>query len=133
MSAESATLTARAAAERNMVDACTVTRYTVTATDRETGVQTRTPTSIYSGRCRVQQRAAARPGGRRDVGEASVVEVDYVLQLPMSVTGVQVEDVVAITASGLDPDLPGRKFRVASQAAKTHASARRLELIEVNS
>jgi hypothetical protein len=61
------------------------------------------------------------------------VEVDYVLQLPMSVTGVQVEDVVAITASGLDPDLPGRKFRVASQAAKTHASARRLELIEVNS
>lgn len=133
MSAESATLAGRVAAERLMVDTCTITRVTGGTSDPETGVRTETTTVIYSGKCRFQQRPIARPGSRHDVGEASVVEVDYSLQLPMAATGVKVEDRVVADTSVLDPDLPGRSFQVASQGSKTHATMRRVELVEVNS
>jgi len=133
MSATSATLAGRVAAERLMVDTVTITRVTGGTSDPETGIHTQTTATIYTGKCRVQQRPIARPGSRSDVGEASVVQVDFSLQLPMSVTGVQVEDIATITASALDPDLPGRAFRVASQATKTHATMRRFELVEVTS
>jgi hypothetical protein len=46
---------------------------------------------------------------------------------------VRVEDRAVITASALDPDLPGRTFLVAGQPPKTHPTARRFALIEVNS
>lgn len=131
MSAESATLAGRAAAERLMVDTCTITRLVSMVTDGETGRVTPTFAVIYSGKCRVQQRASA--GSRADVGQASVVEVSYGLQVPMSVTGVQTEDRVTITASSLDAALPGRVFHIGGPAAKTHGTARRMQLIEVTS
>jgi hypothetical protein len=133
MSATGVTLAGRRAAEALMVDTCTITRVTGGTSDPETGVHTQTTTVVYSGKCRFQQRPIARPGSRTDVGEASVVQVDYSLQLPMAATGVRVEDAAVADTSALDPDLPGRAFRVASQAAKTHATSRRLELVEVNS
>jgi hypothetical protein len=133
MSATSATLAGRAAAERLMVDTCTITRVTGGSSDPETGVRTETTTAVYTGKCRVQQRPIVRAGGRHDVGEASVVDVNYTLQLPMSVTTVLVEDRAVVTASALDPALVGRAFRVASQAAKTHATMRRFDLLEVAS
>lgn len=114
-----------------MTDACVITRVTGHTTNPDTGVMAETTATVYSGKCRVQQRGAG--GSRTDVGEASVVEVTTELQLPMSVTGVQVEDRVAVTASALDPSLTTRSWRVAGDAAKTHATARRLEIREVTS
>lgn len=117
-----------------MVDTCTITRITGAVTDPETGRRTETTAVVYLGKCRIQQEPPVRPGARREVGEASVVLVGYVLQLP--VTGsedVRVEDIVTIGTSVLDPALQDRVFRVASSAAKTHATARRLEITEVNS
>jgi hypothetical protein len=133
MSAQSATLAGRAAAERLMVDTCTVTRVTGGSGDPETGIYTPTRATVYTGKCRVQQAPIARAGSRSEVGEASVVQVGYILQLPTSVTGVEVEDIATVTASALDSGLVGRSFRVAGQAAKTHATMRRLEIREVDS
>lgn len=131
MSAASATLAGRAAAERLMVDACTVTRVTGTTSDGETGRITETLATIYSGKCRIRQRAAT--GSRTDVGEASVVQVGYELQLPMSATAVRVEDRVTVTASVLDASLVGRRWHVSSEAAGSHLTARRLQITEVDS
>jgi hypothetical protein len=55
MSATTATLRGRLAAEANMVDACTIQRVTGTTTNDTTGVVTPTYTTIYSGKCRMQQ------------------------------------------------------------------------------
>jgi hypothetical protein len=46
---------------------------------------------------------------------------------------VQTEDRVTITMSALDPALPGRVFYIGGPAAKTHGTARRIQLIEVTS
>ncbi len=130
MSAATALARGRVAAEALMVDACTITRPAVTFTNPDTGQQTIEATAVYSGPCRIQQHV---PGGSRpsDVGEAYDLMLRLELQIPMSVTGVQVNDVVTMTSSVHDPDLPGRTFRVRDLAHKTHATARRLGLEEV--
>jgi hypothetical protein len=129
MSATSTTLAGRAAAARLMVDACRITRVTGATTDPETGVRTETTTTVYSGRCRLQQRSTG--GSRSDVGEVSVVQVSTELQLPTSATGVRPGDTAVMTASVLDPDLVNRAYRVTGDAAKTHLTARRLDVREV--
>jgi hypothetical protein len=131
MSATTATLRGRLAAEANMVDACTIQRVTGTTTNDTTGVVTPTYTTIYSGRCRVQQVVPiAKPA---HVGEAAVWLQRLVLQVPMSVTGIASDDLVTITASLLDPDLVGRTFHVRELGHKTHMTARRVQLEEVTS
>lgn len=129
MTAASAVARGRTAAEALMVDACTVTRITGRATDTTTGEVTDVIAALYAGKCRVQQsRGEAR---REDVAEDRVALLRIEVQLPMSVTGIQVGDVVTVTASALDSDLPGRVFRVQDLAHKTHATARRLGVVEV--
>lgn len=130
MSAASVTQAGRIAAERNMVDACTITRQTGTSTDLQTAVVTPTIATIYAGKCRVQGHSPsmARP---ETVGAAYVFQTPFVLQVPMSVTDVRVNDIVTITASVLDPDLPGRTYWVKELAAKTHMTSRRFGIIEV--
>lgn len=131
MSAQSAILAGRVAAERLMIDTCTIVRVTGVTTDPVNGRPAETTTPVYSGRCRIQQRGAT--GSRTDVADASVVQVTYELQLPMSAAAVLVEDRVTVTAAALDPQLVGRVWRVAGQAAKTHATSRRVEIREVGS
>jgi hypothetical protein len=132
VSAQSATLAGRAAAERIMVDTCTITRVTGTSTDPDTGVITPTLTTIYTGKCRIKGLPVAS-AGRVDVGEASLVLAGYALQLPIAATGVLVDDQVQVIASVLDPGLPGRRFFVVSPAVGTHLTARRLQIREVDS
>ena len=72
----------------------------------------------------------ARP---QNVGEALVYQLLIDVQVPMSVTGLAVGDVVTVTASALDPDLVGRHFWVKDLAHKTHMTARRLGCEEVTS
>lgn len=129
MSALSAVLRGRALAESLMVDACTITRRDGTSTTNPTtGAVTPNVTTVYTGKCRVQNRAPRTQDPA--AGEAVWVEHLLELQLPMSVTGVRTGDVATITASVLDPDLAGRRLRVSVPVHKSHATARRLPCVE---
>lgn len=130
MSRASVLARAQAFAAGGFVDSCTITRVTGHTTDPDTGVQTPTEATIYTGPCRVQQQAAAnaRPA---DVGEDYQLLLRLEVQLPATVTGVEVADTVTITAAAHDADLVDRVFRVRELAHKTHLSARRIGVEEV--
>lgn len=131
MSATSVVLRGRAAIERLMVDACTIRRPTGSSTDDTTGVVTPTYSTVYSGKCRIQQTVpVSKPD---DVGEAHVWLQRLELQVPMSVTGILSDDLVTVTASVLDGDLVGRVFHVRELGHKTHMTSRRVQLEETTS
>lgn len=125
----------RAAAEALMVDACAIQRVTGTTLDPDTGAETPTYMPVYAGRCRFQSRNLT--GASPQAGQQRVDLYVLELQIPATVTGVAVNDVVTVTAS-VDPELVApradgtpRLFRVANLMHKTHATARRLPLEEV--
>lgn len=135
MTAASVTARGRAAAEALMVDACVIRRQVGTTTDPDTGAVTPSYEDVYSGKCRVQSRnlSARSPNSGQQRVDLYAVE----LQLPITVTGVAVNDVAEITVS-LDPELPTpradgtpRLFRVNNLFHKTHATSRRLSVEEV--
>lgn len=131
MTAEIATLQGRIAAETLMVDACTIRRATGTASSDVTGAVTPTYTTLYAGKCRVQQTVpVSKPA---EVGQAAIWLQRLQLQLPMAVTGIQSDDLVTVTASALDAELASRTFRVRELGHKTHMTARRLQIEEVTS
>lgn len=120
----------RAAAEAGMADACTIKRLNSGGTtDPNTGYPTTTYTTLYTGKCRVQQQVAiARP---HDVGEDKVWLVRFDLQLPVvGSEGLRVGDLVTITSSVNDADLVGRVFEVNELAHKSEATARRVGIVE---
>lgn len=121
-----------------MVDTCRVRRRTGTTTNLTTGHTT--PTYLdpdpYTGRCRVQQSPLGGAAQAKTVGEAAVLMVSRVLQLPVEASaGVLADDEVTITAvgSGSDPALLGKVFTVRSEFGKTHTSSRKLGIEEVTS
>lgn len=111
-----------------MVDTCTIRRVTGESMNATTLAMTPTYSTVYTGRCRVQLRdaQAANP----DAGEHGFVVGRTIVQVPVSATGVQINDEVVLSAS-VDADLVGRVLRVRGLFHKTHASARRLECEEV--
>lgn len=112
-----------------MVDACLIQHRTGETTDPDTGVVTPAYGTVYAGKCRVQQQPGiARPA---TPGEAYVWLTKFELQLPMSVTGVDTDDLVTITVSVLDADLTGRVWHARALAHKTHATSRRIQCEEV--
>lgn len=131
MSAASITLRGRTAAEALMVDACTVKRLASTSTDPETGVITPTYTTVYTGKCKVQQSAPAT--APTTVGEAEIFVGQLALHLPVSATGPAPDDLVTVTASALDPDLVGKTFHLRGPAHKSYPTAHRFPMVEVTS
>jgi hypothetical protein len=119
----------RQAAEAGMSDTCTIRRRTGGTTDPVTGYPTQPYTTLYAGKCRMQQQVAiARP---HEAGEDHVYIVRFDLQLPVVGTeGLKVKDEVAITVSIHDQDLVGRTFIVTELAHKSEATARRVGVIE---
>jgi hypothetical protein len=128
MSRETVSARGRAAAEAGMTDTCVIKRKSGESTSG--GVITPTHATLYTGKCRVQSRAATRQG--QDAAEAYVIVERHEVQLPMSVTGLREGDQIAITASG-DPDLVGRVFTVRDVLRKTHLTARRVTVLEITS
>lgn len=121
--------TARAAAESLMLDACTIARKTGQATNTGTGVVSDTyGDPFYSGPCKVQARDvdAITP----EAGDRAVTVLRMRVDVPMSVEGVEVGDLVTITSSAYDPDLVGRTFRVTAPFHKSFATARRMPVEE---
>lgn len=131
MTAKTATLAGRRQAQSIMVDSCVILRYgLVPVTNPETG--TVTPSSVaevYGGQCRISQSVKnARP---YTVGEAQEWLIRLQLQLPVTATGVQINDHVTIVATVLDPDLVGKTFVIREIAAGTHITSRRLQMEEI--
>lgn len=129
MTAISTTLRGRLAAEALMIDTVTIEHRTGESTNTDTGVITPTYSTVYSGAAKVGQ-SATPSGAPRDLGEASITYIHLVVHVPMSVTGVQVNDRVTVTASTLDPALVGRVFVVRSIGHKTFQTARRFDVEE---
>lgn len=111
-----------------MVDTCTIRRENGTTMDPLSGTETSTYGDVYTGKCRFQ--AARAEAVEHDAGEDFLLLLRAELQLPMSVTGLAVGDVVTCTSSVSDPDLPGRAFRIRDLFHKTDATARRVQLME---
>jgi hypothetical protein len=122
----------RAAAERRMVDSCTITHPAAGLGTFDDDTHTYAPpteTPVYAGRCRVQTRDGL-VAADRNVGERQITVLRFEVHVPLVATGIAVDDLVTITAAR-DPDLVGRRFRVTASHAKTDATARRLQCEEL--
>jgi hypothetical protein len=128
MSAASVLARGRAAAEALMVDSCSIRRKTGESTTAGGVVTPTYGDPLYAGKCRIQQ--SAGQAQQQDPGEAYVLMLRLEVQLPMSVTGLEPEDVVTVTASVHDEDLVGRVFIVRDLAHATHKTARRVQVME---
>lgn len=119
----------QAAAEAGMGDACTVQRSSGSdTTNPVTGVGTTTYTTLYTGKCRVQQNSVT--GSRHDIGQDSTLTQPFIVSVPTAVTGLKVGDRVTIT-SAADADLVGRVFLVGAVVHKANLTARRLGVEEI--
>lgn len=122
----------RRAMERLMDSECVVEAVTGSTTDPESGEITDTYSEVYSGKCRVQQAAPSASDQR--VGEASLLMVNRVLQLPVvESTAVRAGQRVRMTKCPHDPGLVGRVFTIRAEFAKSHATSRRLGIEEATS
>jgi hypothetical protein len=122
----------RRLAESLMLDTCTIRRPGhADTTDDLTGQITRTATTVYSGKCKVQQSTRGM-GHRHDVGEEPVLLLRLELHLPVvGSEGLAEGDQVTITTAVHDTDLAGRVFVVHDLEHKSFATARRLMVTEV--
>lgn len=133
MSASSAVLRGQAAAERNMIDTCTVQHQTGESTGAGGVVTTTYGAAFYSGKCQVQILSQTEAGQGKDVGEAYRIVSRRVVKLPMSVTGVVEGDRITITASALDAALVGKVYVARDIEAKTYLTSRRVTVLEITS
>lgn len=120
----------RAAAEAGMLDACTIRRASGGGTtDPITGYPTQTYSTVYTGKCRVQQ--AQAQAARQEVGEDHLLLLRLEVQLPVAGSeGLQVGDEITVTAAAADTDLLGRVFVIHDLAHKSEATARRVQCTE---
>lgn len=106
-----------------MTDECLITRGTAgTAYDPESDTYTATPgETVYEGRCEVR----ARDNADRQVeaGGETVSLWPYIVSVPMSATGIDLDDTVTITTAS-DPELVDLELRV-RDAPKGSLMARR--------
>jgi hypothetical protein len=109
--------------ESIMEDVCVITREGARTLNESTGLYSQTPTTVYTGACRL----VVPPRSPQDVVVVGQVEVVQRARLDLPVTAstaVQDGDTVTFTTS-VDPALVGRKYRLRGDAGQTHATARR--------
>jgi hypothetical protein len=124
MSLASALARGQAAALALMQDACEIRRRTGSTVDGNTGEEVSTYADVYTGKCRVQQQTGQAQ--EQTPGEDAQLLVRVEVQLPITVTGLLVDDEVTITAAAHDPDLVGQVFAIRDLFAKTHPTSRRV-------
>lgn len=122
----------RMEAEARMVDACTITRPTDVETfDDEAGDYDAVGNStVYTGKCEVQL-SDGLTARASEAGGSDVTVSRLTVKIPVSATGVKVNDLVTITRSTFDTDLATLRFAVIAGHSKTYATARRLEVERV--
>lgn len=122
MSARTAVLAGRRAAEALMTDRATVTRPTVTT--GEGGLDELTETPVWSGPCKVQTYEAHETAA--NAAGALVTIQRYSIHLPHHVDAVRVGDLIRV-AGYLSV------FRVTGLFDKTHVTSRRFQVdVETN-
>jgi hypothetical protein len=113
-----------------MVDECEIhAPATSGPMDPNTGTATTTPGAlVYRGRCRVQTYEAHESNPSSGQHTWSVQR--YSVHIPATVD-VPIDHLVTITASVLDANLVGRRYRVAGHLHKSMATANRLVIDEI--
>ena len=128
MSARTTVLRGRRIAESLMLDTCTIGTLGETTTDPDTG-ETTTPLVVgYTGPCKVQTWEAQE--SNPEAGSAVLTVQRYQVHIPVGSFAPQVGQVVEIGTAALDPNLTGRRYRVAALLHKTLATAYRLGVLE---
>ena len=132
MTTTSATARGQRFAEHLMTDTCTITRANGDPTYNPSTLTytPATPTTVYSGKCRVKPSVLS---GNTTVqaGEERVALWPFSVSVPFSATDVELDDIVTVTASA-DASLVGRPLRVRSIARGTNVTARRLDCEETS-
>lgn len=133
MSASEAIEAGREAAEELMVDAGELRGPDVKGTlNTTTGKYPVTPGTLkYAGAAKIQTTDTI--GDPKQAAERIVMRTRFELDLPMSAPAAAVDDVWTHTASELDPELVGRRFRIVSLLHKSFMTARRITVEELQS
>lgn len=113
-----------------MVDTITITRVTGRTLSETAGQYVGTTVEVYSGKARLQMPAYTPHEATPTAAHHEYVQQRAHVQVPISATGIQTDDVVTVTAA-LDPENVGKVLRVAVEQTKTHATMRRLPVVEL--
>ena len=126
MSAESATLAGRAAAEAQMRDRCIITGAAASVWDEDAGTFTPgDPVVVYEGRCKLQTRNVIV--NEADAGDREVAVVRWEVHLPVfGSEAVTKGHVVTMTACALDAAVVGQVFTVQGPHFGSAKTARRV-------
>lgn len=122
----------RRQAERLMEDTCRITSDGETTWDEATLSNVEGPrVTVYEGECRLLSPYRA-PTTASTPGQVQAVQLSR-LSLPVATSlGILEGMEVEYLTSESDPDLVGKKFRIAGGAAQSDATARRLPLESVS-
>lgn len=109
---------------KSMTDSCTIQRTTSRGPFNETTGSYDSPvtSTIYSGACRFR---TAKTGAEIEFGEEIITEMDMVVELPYTATGIEPDDIVTVTVSA-DPELSGATMRVLAVAADSRLTHRHI-------
>jgi hypothetical protein len=133
MGAQSALHRGRQAAEKLMIDECTIVRVTG-STEGAGGVISETTTAVYSGKCRLMVRTRERLGGSWvDLAEQQVIVSRLELHIPMDAPEALEGDRVVMVSSVLDPQIVGKTLIVRDSMMKSFLTARRITVLEMSS
>lgn len=123
MAADIDLVMSRREALRDMRDVCTVKRDGVRTFNDTTGHWTNSPTSVYSGACRVKSPRSVSSQG--DAGSQLMVVTSTEVQFPVTAADLVAGDVVEITASPDRPSQVGRKFKIIAPFDGTQSTSLR--------
>lgn len=129
MQTERRVLRGQVIAERLMIDSCTITRTLTRVLNESTGVYADTVTTLYTGKCRVK--FPRTHDQSVDAGARPASEREYIISIPAASLIAQVDDIVTITASGLDAAQVGVVMRVLGTTHGSQITARRMRCQEV--
>jgi hypothetical protein len=133
VSAASAAQAGRRAAERMMTDTVRIRRVTGWgAVNETTGVKPPTYTTILATvKCRVQ---SYQPFEETPVAGGQQLTVQRTaLHLPVTATGIAVDDVADVLTSATNASLVGNAYRIAALHEKTNQTSQRLLVDQVTS
>lgn len=116
----------RAEAEARMTSSCVITTPGAPAWDDSTGTyEPGTPTTIYSGKCRLRWPNPAPQDGNS--GQTSwAVDRIATLSIPIDAPPVPDGAVATMTANPHDPSVVGMELTVLTPQGQSHGTARRL-------
>lgn len=131
------TVQLRAAAERTMLDRCTITRDPAAPDNRPFDEQTLTygpaptATAIYGGRCSVTPDTDTMATSQTEGGQ-DIYRDQYRARIPLAATCPQIGDWLTVTAVAPhgDPALVGLDLQVTKVITRSRAVTRQLRLVD---